>query len=94
MVHQALSFLAVDKAGKVLIADADKYHGMKSNLQECTGGGYQPLRDSKICKGFDIYLDGTYIPLEDQYPFRALAIAKMVPSSLWWWTVVRKYPWD
>jgi len=72
MVHQALSFLAVDKAGKVLIADADKYHGMSSNLQECTGGGYQPLRDGKICKGFDIYLDGTYIPLEDKYPFSCI----------------------
>lgn len=70
--HQALSFLAVDKNGKVIIADAAEYAGMKQNLQECTGGGYRILRDGKICKGFDITLNGNYNALEDKYPFSSI----------------------
>ena len=71
-VHQALSFLGVDKNGKVLIGDAADYATMKDNLQECTGGGYRTLRDGKICKGFDIKYNGNYVPLEDNYPFSSV----------------------
>lgn len=70
--HQALSFLAVDKDGKVSIADASEYDNVKSTLQECTGGGYRPLRNGKICKGFDIYINGSYCELEDKYPFSCI----------------------
>ena len=62
-VHQALSFLGVDKNGKVLIGDAADYATMKDNLQECTGGGYRTLRDGKKCKGFGIKYNGNYVPL-------------------------------
>lgn len=70
--HQALSFLGVDKDGKVSIADASEYDNVKSTLQECTGGGYRPLRNGKICKGFDIYINGSYCELEDKYPFSCI----------------------
>lgn len=71
-VHQALSFLGVDKNGKVVIGDAADYVGMKDNLQECTGGGYRTLRDGKVCKGFDIKHNGNYVALEDKYPFSSI----------------------
>lgn len=71
-VHQALSFIGIDKDGKGVIGDAADYPGAKDRLQECTGGGYRTLRDGKVCKGFDIKDDGNYVPLEDNYPFSSI----------------------
>ena len=73
--HQALSFLAVDRSGKVVIGDAADYDGVKADLQECTGGGYRYLRDGKVCKGYDLVDDnGNYTPLEDSYPFSTIGV--------------------
>lgn len=73
--HQALSFLAVDKNGKIVIGDAADYDGVKADLQECTGGGYRFLRNGKVCKGYDLVDDnGNYTPLEDSYPFSTIGV--------------------
>ena len=70
--HQALSFIGIDKSGKMVIGDAADYPSKKSSLQECTGGGYRIVRDGTVCKGYDLKVNGEYAELEDKYPFSSI----------------------
>ena len=46
--QQALSFIALTKDNKMVIADSVEYRGMQYNLKEVTGSGVIVLRDGEI----------------------------------------------
>lgn len=48
--QQALSFAAIDKNGKMLIADAKEYPALKNELREVTGAGLVMLRNGEWCR--------------------------------------------
>ena len=49
--QQALSFIALTKDNKMVIADSVEYRGMQYNLKEVTGSGVIVLRDGEISGG-------------------------------------------
>ncbi len=45
--QQALSFVAIDNSGKMVIADRSEYGRMKNGLRQCTGAGVMMLVDGE-----------------------------------------------
>jgi len=48
LAQQALSFIAIDMDGKMVIAEREKYEEMKDNLKECTGAGLIMLSNGRF----------------------------------------------
>ncbi len=46
-LQQALSFVAIDQTGKMVIADKSEYEAMKNTLIHCTGAGVVMLKDGE-----------------------------------------------